>query len=113
MRRYLRLRHPLDFAKVRLRGQSFAHRFFYMNLLQNGLHQNRYGFVTSKRLGNAVTRNRARRLLRESVRQLHPSEGYDVVFVARANLVGQEYGVIHKAVKKAFHQANLLVHAIE
>jgi ribonuclease P protein component len=40
--------------------------------------------VASRRVGNAVSRNRAKRLLREASRQLHWAAGTDVVLVARA-----------------------------
>ncbi len=45
----------------------------------------RIGITTSKKIGNAVQRNRARRVIREAYRQLAPqiSGGYDIVFVAR------------------------------
>lgn len=45
----------------------------------------RVGIITSKRIGDAVRRNRARRLLREAVRTLEESlnDGWDVVFIAQ------------------------------
>ncbi len=47
----------------------------------------RWGFITSKRVGNAVKRNRARRLMREAVRVLPVVDGWDVVLVASAAMV--------------------------
>ena len=45
----------------------------------------RVGITTSKKIGNAVQRNRARRVIREAFRPLAPEvhTGYDLVFVAR------------------------------
>lgn len=46
-----------------------------------------YGFTATKKIGNAVVRNRARRRLREAARQILPAlavPGADYVFVARA-----------------------------
>lgn len=50
----------------------------------------RVGYITSKKLGAAVKRNRARRLMRESVRQLadRVQPNWDIVLVARSDMVG-------------------------
>jgi ribonuclease P protein component len=49
----------------------------------------RIGITASKKIGNAVQRNRARRIIREAFRQVSlPLKGnYDVVFVARTKTV--------------------------
>ena len=44
----------------------------------------RVAFVAGKKLGNAVVRNRSKRVMREMARRNgFPQAGYDVVFVAR------------------------------
>lgn len=54
---------------------------------KNRLGYSRIGITTGKKVGNAVRRNRARRLIKEAYRQLIPSLrtdcGWDIVFVAR------------------------------
>lgn len=48
----------------------------------------RIGLTTSRRVGNAVFRNRVRRLIRESVRRLFLPQGwvFDIVFIVKRNL---------------------------
>lgn len=87
--RELRLRRNADFERVRARGRSWSSRTVVLSAVENGTGGNRYGFAAGKRIGGAVERNRAKRLLREAARVLHPRlrQGFDIVVIAR-NSVG-------------------------
>lgn len=110
MQRRFRLTRGEDFARAREQGKTYQHRLLTLTVNANDLPTNRYGFITSKRLGNAVTRNRARRLLREAVRQLHPqlNPGFDVVIVARRAVVGQHFLSVSRTLYELVQQAGLL-----
>jgi len=109
MNRRLRLRRPEDFARLRREGTSHRHPLLIVSVAPNDLLHNRYGFITAKRLGKAVTRNRVRRLMREAVRHLHPTlkTGYDVVVIARPHAVGKPYTAIYQALQATFDRAAL------
>ena len=62
------------------------------------------GFTATKKVGNAVIRNRAKRRLREAARlllPLHGRPGYDYVFIARAATPDLEWRLLFDDVKKA------------
>jgi len=109
MNRCLRLRRSEDFARLRREGQVYRHSLMIVSVAPNGLPHNRYGFITAKRLGNAVRRNRIRRLLREAVRHQHPAvkPGYDLVFIARPHVVGQPFNRVQDAVRDTLNRAAL------
>jgi ribonuclease P protein component len=111
MERRLRLRRAQDFARLRHEGTTTQNRYMLMSRMPNGLTHNRYGLVTSGRVGGAVLRNRTRRLLRESIRALNPQlrTGFDVVLVVRQPLVQQPFDAVTRIVTEMFRQSNLML----
>lgn len=75
-----------EFRRVKEKGRSWPGRFLVLGVLLDAADTPaRVGLVTSRRVGNAVTRNRVRRLLRESVRPVRPQLKANcwIVLVAR------------------------------
>jgi ribonuclease P protein component len=65
------------------------------------------GFTASRRIGNAVARNRARRRLRAAVRAILPGPaepGYDYVIVARPAILTCSFDLILEDLTTAFAQ---------
>ena len=108
MRKQLRLRRRKDFDTVFQEDHVLANRLLVLRTAPNQLPHNRYGFVTSKRLGKAVVRNRVRRRLRESVRSLAAQPGWDVVVSARARAADADFHQLRKAVVSLFVRAGIL-----
>jgi ribonuclease P protein component len=106
-----RLKNGRDFLRVKTQGRRIIEGCLIMNwlALPSG-ETTRLGVITSKRLGNAVTRNRARRLLREAFRRHQhdltcPS---DVVLVARSSIVDKGGLDVERDYLKALRKARLL-----
>lgn len=57
-------------------------------------HPVRVAVVASRRVGGAVARNRAKRLLREAARHVSWRDGFDLVLVARASCAGSSFQVV-------------------
>ena len=79
----MRLKSTREFQRVRREGKRFNGNYLALNAAPNGLAHNRFGFVVSGKVGNAVTRNRLKRQLRAAVRQLLSSlvSGLDLVVI--------------------------------
>jgi len=86
-----RLRRRVEFERVLRRGRRLDGRYFVLLAMPNGGSDDRLGLTVSRKVGAAVKRNRARRLLRESFRRLvrPPGSGYDLVAIAKKEIVGR------------------------
>jgi ribonuclease P protein component len=109
--RSLRLAQNRDFARVRQNGQRLVLGCLIANWnrLPEGA-QPKLGVVTSKKIGGAVQRNRARRLLRESFR-LHQHElaqPVEFVLVARNSITDKGFDGVEKDFLAALRRAGLL-----
>lgn len=106
-----RLKLGRDFARVRQRGQRLAAGCLIVNWLRLPAgERSRLGVVVSKKVGNAVTRSRAKRLLRETFR-VHQNEltaPVDVVLVARASITRQGFAGVEKDFLTTLRRAGLL-----
>ena len=105
-----RLRRSADLKRVRQQGERRRHPLAILIVNPNGLEISRFGFIASRRVGNAVKRNRGRRLLREVVR-LHLSDilpGYDCIFIVRQATPTASFADVETAVLQLLTRLKLL-----
>ena len=111
LNRSMRIKQTRDFARVRAQGRRLVHGCLIANWqpLPPGA-TTRLGVVTSGKIGNAVVRSRARRLLRESFRlhQFELAQPLDLVLVARASIVGRGLAEVEKDFLTTARKAGLL-----
>jgi len=111
LKREFRLTSSTDFERVRQTGKTFPHPLVVLVTAENQLDQVRVGIAAGRGVGNAVVRNRAKRLLRASLHPLLPdlAPGWDMVFLARRPLVRAGYEKTRAAVEQVLRKAGLFV----
>ena len=106
----LTLRKQKDFSRVYNRGKSRGSKYVVVLYRNNNLGYTRTAFVSSKKVGNSVERNRSRRLMRESYYSIgkYIKEGYDIVFVARNTINGAGKNEVQQSMYGALKACSLL-----
>lgn len=104
------LRRNSDFSSIYKKGKSVGDRFVVLFYKKNYLPYNRIAFLASKKVGNSVTRNRARRLMKESYKQINErfAVGYDIIFIARNTIVNTKCADVKKSIEAAARRAGVL-----
>lgn len=109
MQKRHRLTKDADYKRVRSEGRSWAHPLSVLYAIPNHMESTRVGFSVSRRVGKAVTRNRAKRLLREVIR-LHLAEiepGWDLLLIARRPISEASFQEVNAAVELLLRRAGL------
>ncbi len=115
-RRESRLRSPQDFLRVRRTGKRrqghYLILFFARASTANGtpVAPSRVGFSVSKRVGDAVRRNRVKRRLREAIRRRlwNVAPGWDMIVAARPEAAGADYEALRNEVEALLAQAHIV-----
>ncbi len=106
-----RIKQARDFFRVRQAGERAVKGCLIANWLRLPSDSlSRLGVVVSKKVGNAVVRSRAKRLLRESYRQ-HQHEftqPLDLVLVARNSIKEKDFAGVERDVLSTLRQAGLI-----
>jgi len=99
-----------DFGRIRREGKTYRGHFLLLGVLEDkNVPDLKVGFITTRRLGNAVTRTRVRRRLRGIFQRLGGGlrGGYYLVMIARAAAAKASSKVLEKEWKWLIHQSGL------
>lgn len=93
MRKLYIVKHTQDFEKIMAEGHCKKNKSFVVYQLENNLPYSRYGISVSKKLGNAVFRNKSKRRIR-SIIDNHKKDyinGKDYIIILRRGAVETTY----------------------
>ena len=105
-----RIKQGRDFLQAKTHGRRLIQGCLILNWLPRPVGSNtRLGVITTKKLGNAVVRARARRLLRECYRRHQHGlvQPADLILIARSSLVGRKLAGVEKDFMIALQRASL------
>ena len=117
MERVVKLKKNSDFRRVYSRGVSFVNPALVTYVLKNRagncrLEKSRLGITTSKKIGNAVKRNRSRRVILAAFRAVSAdiinTDGCSIVFVARGKTASLKSTDIEVIMRQHLTKAGLI-----
>ncbi len=111
MKKEKRLKLNKDFRRLYARGKSGVSGCVVVYALKNKRKTIRVGLTVSKGVGNAVKRNRAKRIMRVAFDALEGNiaNGYDIIIVARNRIEGKKSGQVTRDLKAALIKTQLYV----
>jgi ribonuclease P protein component len=115
VKRCFRLTRSTDFKRVRRSGKSYAHPLVVLYALKSDEPGVRVGVTAGLAVGNAVKRNRAKRLLRAAMNDLLPQTvpGSDLMLIARSALPESNVQKTREALSILLRRAGLLSSSYE
>ena len=105
-KRYVCIKKDREFKFLFKKGDSIVTDAFVCYARESKRRVNRVGIVTGKKVGNAVKRSRARRVIREAFRLIDPllrektQKRYDFIFVARAKTPAMKSTQVYRQMEK-------------
>lgn len=110
VKKQYRIKKEKDIAQMFKQGKSCANRHFIIYRLSKQQSHFRLGLSVSKKLGNAVVRNKVKRYIREVFNQLEDDilNEYDIMVIARQGVEQYDFVPFKKSLKHGLKLAKLL-----
>lgn len=99
-----------DFRRLYGRGHNYVHPVLVTYIMRNKRNEIRYGITAGKKVGGAVERNRARRIIDAALRDCIKGidcTGVDIVFVARTRTLSVKSTEVAAVMRKHFEAEGL------
>jgi ribonuclease P protein component len=89
-----RIRHRPEFLNVYEHGERVRARLMTAIAVRNAHGHSRLGIAATRKLGGAVVRNRAKRLIRDLFRRSEVPAGLDIVVIPRSDMLDAEFSAV-------------------
>ncbi len=93
-----------EFNYIINNGKKYYSELFYLYILKNNFDYNRYGISVSKKIGNAVVRNKYKRRIKFVIDNLKINfKGHNIVIISRPRLKFSDYNYLKNNIVNLFN----------
>ena len=109
MKSISKLKENYEFRRAYKKGKSFVSPFLIIYATKNRRGETRLGITAGKKIGGAVQRNRAKRVITAAIRSCieNVQSGYDVIVVARSRILNEKSTSVAEVLKRQFKAAGI------
>lgn len=115
MKKQYRIKKEADFRDIMSERQSFANRNLVIYIRKKEQKHFKVGLSVGKKVGNAVDRNRTKRLLRLALKRLKPEikKEFEFILIARPAIKGLTYDEVEKNVRHVLNLAGIAIEEVK
>lgn len=102
------LKENYDFNRIINNNKPFKYKYFVIYIEKNTNDYYKFGLSVGKKIGNAVTRNKYKRILRNIISQKDYQNNFNCIIILSRNVLEKSYQEISEDLIWAFNKLNIL-----
>ena len=102
------IKKSLDFDRIIKNNKSYKYKDYIIYLEKTENNTYHFGLSVGKKIGNAVTRNKIKRQLKNIIDQNNYEKGINCIIIVRKGLLEKTYQEKEKILLEVFHKLNII-----
>lgn len=100
------LKNSRDFTRIIKNNKSYKSKYYFIYLEKTD-ETYHFGISVSKKIGNAVARNKYKRQIRSIIDKKIYKKGFNCIIILRKSAIGVEYSLLEEDLLKSFEQLQI------
>lgn len=102
------LKKNMDFERIIHNNKAFKYKDYVIYIERNNEKSYHFGICVSKKIGNAVTRNKYRRRIKNIIDKNVYQNGFNCIIILGKGILARSYSEMEKNLMGAFNKLNII-----